>query len=76
MISKPLDAITLDDLHRLLENRISEGKTIEYKQVLPGGTDGEKIKFLRAVSSFANTAGGDLFYGQRRRMEFPSHSLA
>jgi len=63
MISKPLDATTLDDLQRLLENRISEGKTIEYKQVLPGRPDGEKIKFLRAVSSLANTAGGDLLYG-------------
>lgn len=63
MISKPLDAITLDDLQGLLENRISEGKTIEYKQALPGGSDGEKIKFLKAVSSLANTAGGDLLYG-------------
>ena len=71
MISKPLDAITLDDLHRLLENRISEGKTIEYKQVLPGGSDGEKIKFLRAVSSFANTAGGDLLYGTEAQDGIP-----
>lgn len=63
MISKSLDAITLDDLHRLLENRISEGKNIEYKEALPGGSDGEKIKFLKAVSSLANTAGGDLLYG-------------
>lgn len=63
MISKLLHAITLDDLHRLRENRISEGKTIEYKQALPGGSDGEKIKFLKAVTSLANTAGGDLLYG-------------
>ncbi|MCI0557409.1 MAG: ATP-binding protein [Nitrososphaera sp.] len=63
MTSKPLDSITLDDLQLLLENRISEGKTIEYKQVLPGGTSEEKIKFLRAVSSLANSAGGDLLYG-------------
>lgn len=63
MISKPLDAITLDDLQRLLENRISEEKTTEYKLILPGQTNEEKIKFLRAVSSLANAAGGDLLYG-------------
>lgn len=63
MISKPLDAITLDDLQRLLENRVNEGKTIEYKQALSVGSDGDKIRFLRTVSSFANTAGGDLLYG-------------
>ena len=71
MIFKPLDAITLDDLQRLRENRISEGKTIEYKQVLPGGSDGEKIKFLRAVSSLANIAGGDLLYGVEARDGIP-----
>ena len=67
MIPKRLDTITPDDLQRLVENAVSEGKTIEYKQVLPGGSDGEKIKFLRAVSSLANTAGGDLLYGVEAR---------
>ena len=57
MISKPLDAIPLDDLPRLRGNRISEGKNHRV-QVLPGGSDGEKIKFLRAASSLANMAGG------------------
>lgn len=63
MIPRPLDAITQDDLQQLIENRVNEGKTIEYKQALPGGSDGDKIKFLRAVSSLANTGGGDLIYG-------------
>ncbi|MGH8491079.1 MAG: AlbA family DNA-binding domain-containing protein [Gammaproteobacteria bacterium] len=71
MISKPLDAITPDDLHRLVENRISEGKTIEYKQVLPGGSDGERIKFLRAVSSLTNRAGGDLLHGVKAQDGVP-----
>jgi len=60
MIFKPLEAITLADLQRLVENRISEGKTIEYKLILPPQSNEEKIKFLRAASSIANIAGGDL----------------
>ena len=63
MIPKAVDAINLEDLHRLRDNQVAEGKTIEYKRELPGSGDADRIKFLRAVSSMANTAGGDVLYG-------------
>lgn len=63
MIPKPLIEIKENDLHVLRDNRVAEGKTIEYKRDLPGGADSDRIKFLRAVSSLANTEGGDLLYG-------------
>ena len=63
MIRKPIDQIGTADLQALVADAVAESKTIEYKQEMPGGTREEKIKFLAAVSSFANTAGGDLLIG-------------
>jgi hypothetical protein len=63
MIAKPLESITRDDIHGLIDNSVPEGRTIEYKKVVPGTSDGDKVKFLRAVSGMANTDGGDLIYG-------------
>jgi hypothetical protein len=63
MISKKLDDITEQDLQDLVDNSTSEGKTIDYKNVLPGNADGDKKEFLADVSSFANSAGGDLIFG-------------
>jgi hypothetical protein len=62
MIPKPAHQITLADLRALVGN-VPEGKTIEYKRELPAKTRDELVKFLAAVSSFANTAGGDLLIG-------------
>lgn len=63
MIPTPIDAITEDVLHTLITNGVAEGRTIDYKRELPGGTDGDKKEFLADVSSFANTSGGDLVFG-------------
>jgi hypothetical protein len=62
MISKRIADVGLDDLEALLGN-VREGKTIEYKRELPAHSDAEKVKLLKAVSSFANTSGGDLIIG-------------
>ena len=63
MISKEFDAITKADIEALVANGVAEGRTIEYKQQLPGGTDDDKKEFFADVSSFANAAGGDLIFG-------------
>jgi hypothetical protein len=63
MISKRLEEIGEADLDDILANGVTEGKTIEYKKVLPGNSDSEKKEFLADVSSFANTTGGDLIFG-------------
>lgn len=38
---------------------------MEYKQTLPGGSEGDRKGFLGDASSFANAAGGYLVYGMR-----------
>lgn len=63
-LNKPLDEIREDDLQILVDDKVAEKKTIEYKgAALPGNTDSEKKEFLADVSSFANAAGGHLIYG-------------
>ncbi len=63
MISKLIDQIIERDLQDLIELRIAERKTLDYKRDLPARTPTDRDKFLANVSSFANTSGGDLIYG-------------
>src|SRR5437868_8746080 len=63
MIPERLESVQESDLESLLANSVTEGKTIEYKGTLPGNSDSDKKEFLADVSSFANTAGGDLIFG-------------
>jgi hypothetical protein len=63
MIPKRLEEVNEVDLDNLLANSVPEGKTTEYKKVLPGNSDGDKKELLADVSSFANTTGGDLIFG-------------
>lgn len=65
MINKPLDKIALEDLEILVQNCVAEGKSMEFKLLLPGNSDKDKKEFLADVSSFANTLGGDLIFGIR-----------
>jgi hypothetical protein len=58
-----LDQIDEEDLRRLVEDQVAEGKSIDYKQALPGKADQERREFLHDVSSFANASGGHLVYG-------------
>jgi hypothetical protein len=62
-MSVPIDSITEDHLRSLIEDQEMELRVIEYKQELPGRSNGAKREFLADVCSFANTAGGDLVYG-------------
>ena len=63
MIAKPLDQITEADLTQFLNAGVAERKTLDYKQQLPDMNDAGKKELLADVSSFANTAGGDLVFG-------------
>ncbi|MPS49387.1 ATP-binding protein [Methylobacillus sp.] len=63
MIPQALDKITIADIQNLLDQKVVESKTLEYKRELPGGKDQDCIHFLKAVSAIANTDGGDLIYG-------------
>lgn len=63
VIAKPIHDIVESDLLALVETRAAESRHLEFKRQLPDGTDQGKVKFLRSVTAFANTAGGDLIYG-------------
>lgn len=63
MINKKIDDIAEADLQALIDNKVLEGKTIEYKRELPSNSDSSKKEFLADVTSFANASGGDLIFG-------------
>ena len=63
MIAGKLDQVTEKKIQDLIDNGVSERKTLDYKRHVPGGTDSDKKEFLADASSFANTAGGDLVFG-------------
>jgi hypothetical protein len=69
MIPREFDAISKEDVEALVINAVSEGRTIEYKERLPGGADDDKREFLADASSFANAGGGDLIYGIREKRD-------
>src|SRR4051812_41318824 len=62
MIPKPLSQVSERDIQALV-GQVSEGRTLDFKRDLPGGSDADKKEFLADVSSFANTNGGDLILG-------------
>ncbi len=64
-----------EDLKSLIDDKVSEGKYIEYKQALPSTTDRDKKEFLADVSSFSNTAGGYVFYGISEESGLPQEVL-
>ncbi len=65
MIQRSFDDINKAEIDFLVENRVAEVKTLEYKQSLPGSQDSDKKEFLADVSSFANASGGDIIFGIR-----------
>src|SRR5712692_5727131 len=71
-LNKPLEFIEESDLQALVDNQVSERKTIEYKAALPGNADGDKKEFLADVSSFANAAGGNLLFGIEEQAGTPT----
>ena len=63
MIDKRIDSVELEDLQALVEDSVSEGRSLEFKLVLPGDAPSQRKEFLADVSSFANAAGGFLVIG-------------
>lgn len=66
---KPLKDLRESDIQQLIENGVPESRTLEYKERLPGTTDGEKKEYLRDISSFANASGGVLVFGVATKRE-------
>lgn len=59
----PFDDISEKHLNQLIGAKASETRDIEYKRETYGGSDHDHAEWLADVSSFANTAGGDLIIG-------------
>jgi hypothetical protein len=63
MLPVRFDEIGSDDILRLVEEKITERRTLEYKQQLTIDRQDDKAEFLGDISSFANASGGEIFYG-------------
>ena len=63
MIPGPVEAVDEAALQALIADQVYEGKTIEYKRDMSSSAESKMIPLLATVSSFANTAGGDLLIG-------------
>ncbi len=71
MIDKPMQEVRFEDLQQLIDEQVREDRRIEYKREVGDGKDKFKFDFLAAISSFANTEGGDLLYGMRAQDGMP-----
>lgn len=63
MLQSRFEDISADDILQLVELKIVEHRTLEYKEKLASGNREEKAEFLSDISSFANAAGGDMLFG-------------
>src|SRR5271168_964792 len=62
-------------LEALRENEVPEGILINYKRDCYGPTEDDKREFLKDVSSFANTAGGDIIIGMDEKGGVPTNLI-
>jgi len=58
-----LENLNYEDFEAMRRDAVREGRYLEYKRDLPGGTDSDKKEFLADASSFANAGGGDVVWG-------------
>ena len=63
MLNVPPDRLAAADILRLVDQKIGEHRTIEYKRELPGQGERDHREFLADASSFANAGGGYILYG-------------
>ena len=63
MLPLRFEDISSDDVVRLVADKVSERKILEYKQALNIRGQEDRAEFLADVSSFANASGGDIIFG-------------
>ena len=59
---------SLEDIERLIQNKIQESLTLEYKKDL----DKKNSEIAKDISAFANTLGGVIIYGIEEIREIPT----
>jgi hypothetical protein len=72
VIAKPLDDINEAALNELVSAAVPEKRTIDYKREIQQLNDAGRRELLADVSSFANTAGGDLIFGMTESSNIPT----
>jgi hypothetical protein len=68
----PLDQIDEKHLRALITAGAAESRSIDYKRTTYGDRHADYAEFLADVSSFANTAGGDLVLGVDAKNGIPT----
>lgn len=63
MIERTIETISSEDIFGLIERRVGESRSLEFKRELPGGKDDDIKEFLADATSLANSGGGDLIFG-------------
>lgn len=63
MLPLSFESIQASDVLALVDQKIGEHKTLEYKAELSIATSDAKAEFLADVSSFANASGGGILFG-------------
>lgn len=58
IFDKPFSDITIDDIRKLVEDKIQESSILDYKRELTSNKD-----IAKDVSAFANSEGGAIIYG-------------
>ncbi|MCC6244970.1 MAG: ATP-binding protein [Gemmatimonadaceae bacterium] len=62
--NKRYDQVTAEDIQALIDNRVTETFTMEFKKQLPDtGIESAKEKFVRSVVAMANADGGVILFG-------------
>jgi Schlafen, AlbA_2 len=69
------DNLNQKDIQHLIDNGVSESKSLDYKSALPGNRDKDKKEFLADVSSFTNSIGGYIIFGVEEKEGIPQKLL-
>ena len=63
LFNEPLNKLIIDNIKIIVQDKIPESRTLDYKRELPPQTDAGNKELLKDISAFANTVGGYLIYG-------------
>ena len=63
LLRLPIDSLTLTHLNDLIENKVSESTTLDFKRDTYGSSDADKRELIKDVSALANTRGGMIIIG-------------
>ena len=70
VLGKPISEVRLQDVRQLVEGRVPEGRSLDYKVELYEPTPKGLREFASDVAAFANTDGGLIVFGvSERRLE-------